>query len=323
MKYTKTPLTLEQQADLLISRGMIGNRAQMIGRLGVVNYYRLSGYWFPFRAPNPADPTKPLDDFKPGTSFDEVWNRYVFDRRLRLLVMDVIERIEIAIRTRLSFYHSHAHGPFAYGSDDAPSLPYLKQTDYGGFIGPVLSETARSKETFVRHFQATYGDSHRYLPVWMVTEIMTFGTMLTFFRGVRGSIKSNIAAAFGVHDTVLDSWLLTLNTIRNICAHHGRLWNRELGVKPLIPAQAKHPHWHVPVLVRNDRVFGVLSILKYSLDRIAPQSHWPIRLIALLEEFPHVPRPSMGFPANWRKSPIWASTAPPNWGAVTSHGAGI
>jgi abortive infection bacteriophage resistance protein len=323
MKYAKLPLTLEQQADLLLTRGMVGDRARMIERLGAVNYYRLSGYWYPFRAPNPADPSKPLDGFKPGTTFDEVWNRYVFDRRLRLLVMDVVERVEIAIRTRLSFYHAHAHGPFAYGCDDTTCLPYLNQKDYGGFIGPILAEAARSKETFVRHFQDTYGDSHRHLPVWMVTEVMTFGTMLTFFRGVHGGIKSQIAAAFGIHDTVLESWLLTLNTVRNICAHHGRLWNREFGVKPLIPAKAKHPHWHVPVVIKNDRVFGVLSILKYSLDRIAPQSHWPVRLIALLDEYPYVPRLSMGFPVDWRKSPIWASVMPPHSGAVKGDGDGI
>ena len=111
MKYTKSPLTLEQQADLLLSRGMLGDRALMIDRLAVVNYYRLSGYWHPFR--------KQGDDaFRPGTTFEAVWDRYVFDRHLRLLVMDAIERIEVAVRTQLAYSLAHRQGdPFAYATD--------------------------------------------------------------------------------------------------------------------------------------------------------------------------------------------------------------
>ena len=74
---------------------------------------------------------------------------------------------------------------------------------------------------------------------------------------------------------MLKSWLLALNTVRNICAHHSRLWNRELGTKPKIPA--KDMAWQV-VLVKNDRIFGILTICKFCLDRIAPQSGWPDRL---------------------------------------------
>ena len=103
MKYAKPPLTLEQQADQLLPRGMVGDRDVMIARLRSVSYYRLSGYWFPFRN---AD-----DSFKPGTSFEAVWNRYVFDRRLRLLVMDAIERIEVAVRSQLAHHHSLHYRP--------------------------------------------------------------------------------------------------------------------------------------------------------------------------------------------------------------------
>jgi abortive infection bacteriophage resistance protein len=82
MKYGKPALTVEQQADLLLSRGMQGDRGAMIDRLSVVNYYRLSGYWIPFRNPD--------DTFRAGTSFNDVWTRYAFDRHIRLLVMDAM-----------------------------------------------------------------------------------------------------------------------------------------------------------------------------------------------------------------------------------------
>lgn len=116
MKYTKPPLTIEAQVELLFQRGMEGDCDLMAQRLKVVNYYRLSGYWHTFRQPN--------DMFKAGTSFDLVWNTYAFDRHLRLLVMDAIERIEIAVRSLMAYHHAHEHGPFAY-VDDPTSLPKL------------------------------------------------------------------------------------------------------------------------------------------------------------------------------------------------------
>ena len=99
MEYKKSPLTFEQQADLLISRGLQADRAQLISSLKSVNYYRLTGYLYPFRM---AD-----DTFKPGTTLEMVWRRYSFDRRLRVLVMDAIERVEVAVRTQLVYHFSN------------------------------------------------------------------------------------------------------------------------------------------------------------------------------------------------------------------------
>ncbi len=308
MKYTKPPQTYDQQAHLLISRGMAGDHALIVSRLQAVSYYRLSGYWFPFRDIDPANPKVRLDTFRPGTSLDHIWMRYIFDRRLRLLVMDALERIEIHVRSQLAYLHAHQYDAFAYASNPA-TLPGLKWPEWVEFLNKLKVETSRSKETFVDHFRKKYGDAHTCLPVWMACEIMTFGSVLTFHRGCDPKIRSLIAAPFGVHDTVFDSWLLALNTVRNICAHHGRLWNREFGTRPKIPAKATA--WHAPVAVGNDRIFGTLTILKYSLDRIAPQSLWPDRMRALLAEFPHVPLVSMGFPANWETCPIWTPPAPP------------
>lgn len=304
MNYTKAPLTFEAQADLLLSRGMVGDRAVMIARLSATNYYRLSGYWHPFRQPAPVHGAPSLDNFKTGTTFDEVWGRYAFDRHLRLLVMDAIERIEVAVRTQLTYHHAHDHGPFAYATNNA-SMPKLGPDDFAKFVVRIGEEIDRSKDTFAEHFRVKYGDCHTFLPAWMLAEVMTFGTMLTFYRGSSKQVKQNVANQFGIPEVVLDSWLLTLNSVRNICAHHGRLWNRELGVKPFIPRLNVYPEWHTPVKVTNHRMFGVLTICKWSLDRIAPQSCWPARLRALLAASPRIPLVSMGFPENWQKCPIW------------------
>lgn len=147
------------------------------------------------------------------------------------------ERMEIAVRCRMAYEHAHAYGQFAY-ADDPATLPKLGTRDLAGFLEHVREETARSKETFVSHFQAKYGDCHPCLPVWEAAEV------------------------------VLLSWLLTLNAIRNICAHHGRLWNRTLGVKPYIPRAAQYPDWHYPAEIGNAKAFGVLTICGHCLGKV-------------------------------------------------------
>jgi abortive infection bacteriophage resistance protein len=139
----------------------------------------------------------------------------------------------------------------------------------------------------------------------MAAEIMPFGALFTLFTGAPPTVKRTLAAPYDISDTVLHSWLGTLNVIRNICAHHGRLWNRKLGFRPMIPNPRKHPHWHTPVVVPDDRIFAVLTILKHMLTVNAPQSAWPDRLRELLNQYPDIPRASMGFPPDWEECPIW------------------
>ncbi len=294
MKYTKPSLSFEEQADLLIGRGMGGDRALIVKRLSAVNYYRLSGYWYTFRNTD--------DSFKRGTTFEEAWDRYAFDRHLRLLVMDAIAHIEVAVRTRIAYHHSQEFGAFGYATDST-SLPGLK--DRAEFLARVGEEVSRSRETFVEHFQKKYGADHDALPIWMATEVFSFGTTLTLFKGCPLGVADKVADLFGVPSKVLSSWLLCLNAVRNICAHHGRLWNRVLGVKPMIPRPYTHPDWHQPYSVPNDRVFGVLTICRYCLDRIDLEGRWLERFNDLLRGFPTIPLERMGFPSDWVSSQLW------------------
>lgn len=295
MKYDKPPLSFEEQANLLIKRGLIVDRDLLIGRLKDVNYYRLSGYLYPYRQSN--------DNYKTGTTFDKVWRHYTFDRRLRLIVMDAIERFEVSIKTQLIYALAHSTGAFGYAA--ASNFPGLSAEDHGRLIKTIADEAERSKEKFVDHFKNKYGDKQEHLPLWMAGEIMSFGCALTLYRGVSDKIKRNIASHYGIPDVVLTSWLHTINVIRNTCAHHSRLWNREFGVKPFIPRKNKYPDWHEPVAIRQNRIFGILTILHYLLRISAPQSNWKTRLCALLDEYPEISRWSMGFPDNWKDSPLW------------------
>jgi abortive infection bacteriophage resistance protein len=296
--YKKPTLSFEQQADLLMSRGLQADRQELIAKLRVVNYYRLSGYWYPFRHPG-------NDAFKPNTTLEKIWRRYTFDRHLRLLVMDAIERVEIAIKTSIIYHHSQAYGAFGY---TAPVyLPNLDNKQYSSFMIKIEEATSRSKEAFVEHFKKTYGDTHSLLPLWMTAEIMTFGMMLTMFRGIEMKLQQAIAREYYIPDKVLLSWLVAINTIRNVCAHHGRLRDRALDYTPMIPRVNKYPQWHDPVCIPQDRIFGILTILKYMMNSIAPQSGWSERFKALLGKYPEIPITSMGMPDNWRQCPIWAN----------------
>jgi abortive infection bacteriophage resistance protein len=220
------------------------------------------------------------------------------------LVLDAVERIEVAVRSRLAHLHAQKHGPFGYALDPS-ALPSFNWSRWVDFCASVKRETERSKDGFVLHFEAKYGDHHGCLPVWAMVELMSFGSMLSFQRGCHSEIRRDLVKPFGVHDTVFDSWLLTLNTVRNICAHHGRLWNREIGTAPMIPRKTKHPEWHTPSPFPANRLFSVLTLCKWCVDRVAPQSGWAARLRNLLDEFPMIPRLDMGFPEGWSQSPIW------------------
>lgn len=291
MKYEKVWLSCEQQADQLISRGMNCDREYLIEHLRCVSYYRLSGYWYPFQHNN---------QFKKNTSFSTIWDRYVFDRQFRLIVLDAVERIEIFVRTQLAYELAEAHG--AFGFLDRNNLPGLNDQNYDLFISKAQDAYKNSRESFTKHFKVKYGDSHDLPPYWILVEIIDFGQMYRLYQGAPKSIQKKIAQKLEVEAVILDSWLKTLNVCRNICAHHARLWNKVLGVKPKIPERDER--WHNP-RISNDRVFAVLTILSYSLSIIAPDSSWRSKLIALFEKHPDIPIASMGFLPGWEESPFW------------------
>lgn len=295
MEYVKPALPYEQQAAQLMGRGLVCEADELIARLRSVSYFRLSGYWVPFR--------KDDGSFVEGTTLAAVWRRYAFDRHLRLLVLDAVERVEVCIRTELVYQLAHRQGPFGYEEDS--NLPGMTPDEHAEFIEQLASEYSRSRERFIEHFKRTYGNVHALPPYWMITELMAFGALQRLYRGSPNHVKRIIAERFNVSAVVMESWLSTLSTVRNICAHHGRLWNRELGHKPKIPR--KDPRWHDPVEVLGNRVFGVLTVLRYLLNDVAPQSQWPSRLSELYQQYRDVPQSQMGYPDNWSDCPIWCA----------------
>ena len=294
VKYSKPALTFEQQADQLLKRGLQAERDRLIEVLGRVSYYRLSAYWYPFRQPDSS--------FVPGTTLDSIWRRYTFDRQLRLLVMDAIERVEVAVlRTSMVEQHSRKYGPFGY-RDEKAFRPEFSGRDHQRMVDEIDQATSRSREVFVAHFQSKYS-SEPGLPLWMAAEVASFGTLFTFYRHLHFHEQKSLAARLGLPANVLQSWLLCLNYIRNLCAHHSRLWNRELAIRPLVPRH--DPHWHQPSTPDNRRIYVVLLLLQWLLRQTAPHSGWRNRLQGLLNEYADIPLSHAGFPTGWKQSPLW------------------
>lgn len=303
MEYLKEPLSFEDQAQRLLDRGLMADRDELIKRLSSVSYYRLSGYLYPFRKPE-------SEDYIEGTTLKVIWDRYCFDRRLRVLMLDAIERVEVAIRTQLTYHFSHAHG--AFGHCDERNFPNLKIAAYIEWRESLLVETGRSKEGFKQHFFKKYGDTHRNLPVWMASELISMGSLLTLLKGVDGELAGKVSAHFGMADELLLSWLRSLYAARNICAHHSRLWNRVLGYAPSLPQKNKHPNWYLTDgdgerLLKNDRVGILLVICNSFLQQISPTSQWQQRIEQLFTEYPEIPVKDMGLPTDWKNHPLWKS----------------
>jgi abortive infection bacteriophage resistance protein len=302
MEYTKPALSFEQQAERLIGRGLIvSDKSLLISRLKAVNYYRLSAYWYPFKE---VEPESGEERFVRGTNFETIWRRYTFDRELRLLVMDAVERVEVSIlRTRMVEQFALLHGPFGY-TDIKNFSPRFYLSEHNRLLSELDESVNRSSEEFVGRFRVKYSSEPR-LPLWMTVEVMTFGQLFTLFRNLDRPEQQALSRQFGLYPPVLVSWLHTLNFIRNACAHHARLWNRELPIRPQIPEQRNNPEWHTPFQFDNRRMFTVLTMLRYLLGIIDLQNDWQNRLEVLLHSNPEIPLKWMGIPSNWRESPIW------------------
>ncbi len=296
--YQKPALTFDAQLDLLQSRGLVVNdREHALSQLSTISYYRLSAYWYPFRVRDPhGDVT---DDLIDATSFDDVINLYEFDRHLRLLIIDAIERIEVYIRTLITYHLGHTYG--AFGHTDATN--FHPQFRHEGWIRKLEDEAARSSDAFITHYKSKY-DGFPTLPIWVITEVMSLGSLSFCYKGLKHDDKKIISEKIGLHHKRLADWLHKLTYIRNVCAHHSRLWNRELSIRP---EGSKAPEWNPPLTPRNDRIFYILLMLRYLLKTTNNGDSWCQQCMELIEPFAEKDewRIAMGMPEDWKEHPVW------------------
>ncbi len=288
MKYSKKPLTLEQQAELLLKRGLLADKNSLVKILSSINYYRLSGYLYPFRE-------RGSSFFVKNTKLEDIIEIYDFDKSLRFLLFEGLKKIEIYFKTKVAYTFSHRYGCFAYSKKDC--FPNMTEDSFSKFFAKIKSETKRSKESFVRHFFERYGDCHEILPLWMAVELFSFGSISLFFSGLENSLKAEIALIFGVNHRILRSWIISFCYVRNLCAHHSRLWNRQLAIKPKIP---KKYNYLKDLGLRNDKLFFVFLLMYKIVEEIDFSCEWTKKAKSLFLGNSNFLK-GMGFIKKWEK----------------------
>lgn len=309
--YNKPPLTFAEQLQKLKDRGLeVADEPRAISYLQQISYYRLSAYFLPYQSVK--------DTFDKGTTFHQIIQTYAFDRELRLLVFDCIERIEVAIRTQF-IYQMATHYNNSHWQDDQSLFVTPGYNSIGKLIDPysdfqsIISQakTHRKPEVFIKHYTDCY-DKPSNPPSWMCFELLTIGELSNLYRGLRNNDdKKRIADFFKLHPTVFQSWLHSLTYVRNICAHHARLWNKDLAVEPTLLRKAKS-HWVSSRYNNNKRTFYFICVLKYFLDSANDNNSLVLKLDELLNKYPTVPIRYLGIPSDekgslldWRAEPLF------------------
>ncbi len=311
--YDKPPLSVDQLVDRLASRGLqIPDQERAARYLRHIGYYRLSPYTIPFQHGGVEH------QFRDGTSFDDVLDLYVFDRSLRLLVMDALERVEVAVRAALTDHMSTTYDDSHWYVDSTHFRDRGKHADFVKMVRRTCEERLRGSpdtgedslvhRSALEHYLTTYG-SPELPPSWLMVETMAIGQLTNVYRNLRlRSDRTAVAADIGLTAPVLESWMQTYVRVRNVCAHHGRLWNVGLGVYPAIPNSSAISWLAGPGALperSRRRLYPVLVSLQAVLDAVSPRSSWARRLHELLITRPSMNRAGMGVPERWAEDPFW------------------
>ena len=325
--YLKPHLTHLDQLALLKQRGLVvSDDEEALKLLRNLGYYRLSSYLFPFRETvvltdiNGKSRYVVADDFRAGTNFESIQKLYKFDDELRMLSLEALNQLEICIRAQTAYFlgmidpfahlnpsnliESEANRPVSRQGSTANTMHEMWIENY-----QLLQKTAVKNEEHVKDHLAEYGEP---LPIFIAIEFFDFGQTSTLFRMLQHSTKNSVANIYGIKNgSLLVSWCTSMNYYRNLCAHHGRLWNRTYTLKPTLPRPGETGNQieHLANFPAAARIYPILTILSYLMSHVCPELNWGQRVGTLVSQFPtetgFTAELSMGFPANWQNLTIW------------------
>ncbi|MEA1015582.1 Abi family protein [Sphingosinicella sp. LY1275] len=299
--FSKPALSIEQQIEHLRANGMeIADDEFAAYWLTHVSYYRLSAYWLAFEQPKGSSGLR----FRSNTTFKMITDLYGFDRDLRRLVMRGSEHVEVALR-----------GSWAYQlAQDTGSHGYLDRTlysDHAEFRDGVrkLKRAVKfSSETYIEHYRQTY-DTPPLPPIWMVAEMMSFGQLSRWYSNLDDrALRNRISGPLGLPETVLVPLVRHVSDIRNICAHHGRLWNRGFLQPPKLAKKPADLNATLDLTANQApaKLYNALTMIAYVVRTVAPESNWARDLASHVAAHPFGGASAMGFPGDWYKRPLWA-----------------
>lgn len=315
--YTKPHLSFADQLALLVQRGLSAtDQAKATDHLKRIGYGRLTSYWQPFQqlVPDPNDATRMVrsDQFQAGAEFRHAVDLYLFDKQLRLLFLDAIERTEVALRVDLAHAlgrrNPWAHRSSAFLDANRANAPFKGSIRHQNWLAKADDAIDRVKDDWVTDFRAAYSSQ---LPIWMAVEAWDFGTLSWLLEMAHPNDRFAIAKRYGLLPDTLVSWIKTLAFVRNISAHHARLWNTGIVSQPQVPKQFEAPHLvHIRSdVVRRSRVYGAAAVASYLVKQIHAGSTWSGRMKAHWLGFPVMPfvTPAQGgFLPGWDHEAIWA-----------------
>ena len=266
--------------------------------LSHISYFRFRGYWIPFESKEDGKDHHFID----GTTFDDVLNLYIFDRKFRLLMLEAIERVEISFRA-----HFANELGVAYGSHFYLDPKHFYRADWhANLVSSLESDITRSTEPFIEHYNNTYDDPS-LPPIWASAEVMSFGQLSLCYKNLKTrQDKNRVARPLGIDESILRSFMHHLTFIRNITAHHGRLWNRRMTITMMIP---RHPRTLAAILnpEATRYVGNTVIMLGYFLKLMSPGTSWPHRMQQLVLNSPGIRPTAMGFHEDWQSLPLWSS----------------
>lgn len=305
--YTKRALSYAEQLSKLQSRGLkIENAPKALHLLEQISYYRLSGYWYPL-----LEEPKSEHKFKPDATFEIGFQIYCFDRELRKFIQTELEKIEISIRAKMIYEFWHNHNAFWYKD----RKHYKNDYSFDILIGKLEYAVSKSDEDFIKSFGQKYSDP--LPPACMVLEVSSFGNLSNLFGNLSRKTPEArvIANHYGLDETTFASWLHSLTYVRNLCAHHSRLWNRIMGISPKIPDSPKkififntllpNPNEENKPYINNNRMYYLLSMIIYFMNTINPNHRVKEKFLDLLKLYPLIDIKSMGFPNGWEEETLW------------------
>lgn len=293
--FSKPALSVDQQLQKLAERGMnVANHSDARHYLSTLNYYRLAAYWLGMESDHASH------QFSPGASFERAVDLYIFDREFRLLLLDAIERVEVAVRTQYAYQLGHKYGSHPHLQ---PAL-FKPKWSYSENLTSLKNEARRSKENFIRHLLQSYAEP--VPPIWATVEIMTLGQLSKWYANLKKSHDRNdIARYFDFDEKQFVSFLHHLSTVRNLCAHHSRVWNREFTFTFQLPQHRPKDLAQAINLHEPRRIYNTLSALACLMDQICTRHHWKTRLKELMAKHT-VNEQDMGFPQGWELAALWS-----------------
>ena len=282
-----------------------------------IGYHRLSAYIYPFYRSPKSDLM-----LKEGTTFEQVLTLYRFDKKLRMLLFNEIEKIEVAIRSVLADTYTAAQVSGAgfgvairsvladIGCQELDDRYWITKPGYfanadkfNQTLAVIEKELASSKEDYIEDFRRNYVE--KYPPAWMITEVLSFGNLNYIYSNIANNrLMKRIACYFGLKPQVFTSWLTVLANLRNMCCHHARVWNRDFMLNPAEPRKTSNA-WIDTSKIDKKKIFYRLCIVRYFLSSISPNNNFHEKINILLTLFPSIDITAMGFSKEWQKDTLW------------------